>query len=376
MSKIIRLVDRTRTVQDWKCPRARYWGYEYEGRGLAKSSTSLALFTGIVLHDALAAIATFTKEGAEVPIDDIASLAFAQLKDELLKESAGVIDKESLDFANEQGTLIEGMIRGFYKHVWPRLMEKTRSIVSIEQEMEFNLDPSGHGGGFVFMAKPDLILEDFEGELSYIEYKSTSWKKDSWINSWETAVQVHSSIKATEATLGKAPSTVQIVGIYKGYESYGKQSSPFCYAYKKSGNPPFTQDQVQYEYKAGFKRFATWEMQGGVKSWVESMPENILANQFPMPAPIFVNDDLVEKFFKQRLIRERIIAEATTNGEYDDPITGIDAVFPQHFDQCQPSIGYSCDFKKLCHGFVANPLDEGFELRTPHHQRELEALNG
>src|SRR6185503_10738340 len=87
-------------------------------------------------------------------------------------------------------------------------------------------------------------------------------------------------------------------------------SSPFCYAYKKSGNPPFTQDQVQYDYKAGFRRSPTWEMAGGVKAWVASMPDNVLADQFPMTAPIMVNDALVDKFFKQRLYREMEIANA------------------------------------------------------------------
>lgn len=394
MSQIIRLIDRTRTVQDWKCPRSRYWGYEYQGRGLTKSGTSLELFIGIVTHDAMAAIATLTKEGKEVPIDEIARAAFCQVHEEIIRAAGDVVLPETHDFAQEQGTLIEGMLRGFYKHVWPRLMADYK-IVAIEQEMEYNLEKcsscGGYGAGskpgyddycepckgtgngrFIFMSKPDLIVENSEGDLIYLEYKTTSSKKENWINSWETAVQLHSSILATEQTLGKRPSYVQIVGLYKGYESYGKQSSPFCYAYKKSGNPPFTQDQIAYEFKAGFKRSATWDLPGGVKAWVEAMPDLILSNQFPMTPPIFVNEELVGSFFKQRLTREQEIAKALQSGMETNM---LDEVFPQRFDQCVPSFGWSCPYKRLCFSKTEDPLSEGFEMRSPHHERELEQLS-
>lgn len=213
MSKIIRLIDRTRTVQDWKCPRSRFWGYEYQGRGLTKSGTTLELFTGIIVHDAMAAIATFQKNHDRVPIDEIANAAFTQLHNNLIDGSDGVLEQDALEFANEQGTLVEGMIRGFYQHVWPRLMDQYPKIVAVEQEMEYELED-----GFIFMAKPDLIVEDSSGNLVYLEYKTTSSKKEGWINSWQTAVQLHSSIKAAEKSLGQAPSMVQIVGLYKGYE--------------------------------------------------------------------------------------------------------------------------------------------------------------
>lgn len=353
-------------MQDWKCPRSRYYGYEYQGRGIVKNGTSLALFTGITVHDAMAAIATFTQEGKDVPIDEIARAAFCQVHENIIVSAGGVILPETRDFANEQGALTEGMIRGFYKHLWPKLMALYPTIVAIEAEMEYVLDD-----GFIFMTKPDLIVETPEGELVYLEYKTTSSKKEGWMNSWETAVQLHSSILATEATIGRRPACVQIVGLYKGYESYGKQSSPFCYAYKKSGNPPFSQDQVQYDYKPGFRRVATWEMEGGVKAWVEGMPDLILANQFPLTPPIFVNEDLVGSFFKQRLLRERQIAIAATSSPNE---ADLDEFFPQHFDQCVPSYGWSCEFKKLCHGHVETPLEDGFELRTPHHKRELDEI--
>lgn len=326
------------------------------GRGIVKNGNNLDLFIGITLHDALAAIATFTKAGKDVPIDEIAKAAYSQIYQELAPE--GVIEYEAVEYAEEQATLVEGIVRGVYKHVWPRFMSLYPTIIAVEAEMGYLL-----ADGFKFMTKPDLVVESTEGELVYIEYKSTSSKKPEWITSWETAVQLHSSVKATEATLGRPVLGVQIVGMYKGYESYGKQSSPFCYAYKRSGNPPFTQDQVEYAYKAGFKRSPTWKMDGGVASWVDQMPDNILATQFPLSPIILPNDDLVAAFFRQRLIREREIA--TFFGDED-----IDRVFPQHFDQCKPAYGWACPYTKLCHGYVDNPLNEGYVWREPHHEEE------
>lgn len=383
MSNIIRLIDRSRTVTDWKCPRARYWGYEYLGRGIRPETTSLALSTGIIIHDAMAAIATYERDkpfsNIDVPIDTIANLAFQQMYEALVPED--IQTTEQVTFGKEQASLTEGMIRGFYKHVWPRLMSDYPKIVAIEQEVEYPIDPEG---GFVFMAKPDLLLENSEGDMVYVEYKSTSSKQEKWINSWDTAVQLHSSIKAVEHTLGKAPDYVQIVGLYKGYESYGKQNSPFCYAYMKKGNPPFTSDIISYEYKSGLKRYPTWELPGGVKEWVEGMPEEVLVNQFPMTMPITINDDLIESFFKQRLVREKEIGtyDKSNHSSQLPSNQGVDeehlrdTIFPQRFDQCTPSFGYGCEFKRLCHGGPnmdgINGLPNGFNFREPHHARELE----
>lgn len=350
-------------MQDWKCPRARYWGYEYVGRGIVKNGTSIELFIGIVLHDALAALGALTKEGLPIDINAIARAAYDQIYAELAPPET--VEGDAIDYAEEQGTLVEGIIRGFYKHVWPILMAQYPTIVAVEAEMSYAL-----GDGFKFMTKPDLLVEDFAGDIVYLEYKSTSWKKESWVNSWDTAVQLHSSVKATEQTLGRTVAGVQIVGMYKGYESYGKQSSPFCYAYKKAGNPPFTQDQIDYKYRAGFRRTPTWKMAGGLAKWIDDMPDNILADQFPLTPVIYPNDDLVQAFFRQRLAREQIIAATPATEE-----RVLDEVFPQRFDQCVPSFGYPCQYKKLCHGFVDNPLEEGFVLREPHHDEERRQFN-
>lgn len=373
--KPLRFVDRSRIVKDWTCPRARFLGYEWGGRGLATSNTSLELWLGISIHDALAAIAradAATVAGAG--IDQIASAAQRQVYDALSQVKEGEIpDPDTLTFAEEQAALVDGLVRGFHRHVWPRLIPAGWKIICVEHEVQVTL-----ADGLIFMAKPDLIISDPEDNWWYVEYKSTSSKKSQWIDSWNTAVQLHSSIKAVEATLGHPVVGVIVQGLYKGYESYGRQNSPFCYAYVRSGNPPFTPEAVRYDYAAGFRRQPTWERPGGVAQWVREMPDDQLAEQFPSTPPIFVKDELLTRFLAQTTLRELEIAEAVRSQEHprsDDHRTWeqiLDQTFPQHFEACQPAWGRGCEFKRICHSRVDNPLEQGYVYRQPHHVPEME----
>lgn len=355
--------DRSRVSCDWLCPRKRFLAYEYDGKGLTSEKNSLELYLGIVTHDGLAAIAN------GLDIDEIAQKAYESVYQTLTDDATGV-DEEV--WAKEQATLIEGLLRGFYKHVWPRHMAAYPEIVAIEQEMTHRHD------GMVFMAKPDLVVRAGGGELVYIEYKTTSSKKDGWINSWNTAIQLHSSIRAIEETLHEKVTGVIVQGLYKGYESYGKQSSPFCYAYHRSGQPPFSKTETVYEYKPGFKRVPTWDLDGGVAKWVNGMPEDVLSNQFPQTPLIFVKDEMLDSFFAQRMVREREIGLATQmieslGGDPSVRAAILDTAFPQRFDQCNPGWGHPCGFRDICHSGIDNPLEHGYVYRVPHHKLEADS---
>lgn len=373
MGKLI-LYDRSRSTTDWSCQRMRYLQYEKDGRGIVSQFVARAPYTGQALHDGLAAIAISYRNKLQdgfqtVGIDDIADAAHKQMFDALMNASGGEDEFESTNFANEQSTLVEGILRGFYKYVWPTLIAEYPTIVAIEEEMTFEHDD------LVFMARPDLVVEDREGNLIYIEYKSTSSKQEGWTNSWNTAIQLHSTIRAIEATLGRKVTGVIIQGLYKGFISYGKQSSPFCYGYGRGGNPPFTKAEVRYDYAAGFKRTPTWEMSGGVAKWIEDMPDNVLADQFPRTPVIFVKDELVDNFFKQRAVREgeiKLAMELINKSDEEGKEAILNMAFPQNFEQCHQYFGKSCQFLQICHGQVDDPLNMGFEYRTPHHQLELE----
>lgn len=225
------LYDRSRTTTDWRCPHSRYLGYEWDGTGLAAETMALELYTGIVLHDGLSAIALGQ------PIDHIADLAANQMRSTLFDNSReeGASEADASLFAQEQAALTEGLLRGFHKHVWPRLCAEFPTIVAVEKELIFNhasthpvLKSLGADKVMRFMAKPDLLVRDKEGGLWYVEYKSTGSNKDAWVNSWSSAVQLHSSIRAVEQEYGEKVAGIIVQGLYKGYVNYGKQTSPFC----------------------------------------------------------------------------------------------------------------------------------------------------
>lgn len=209
-----RLFDRSRVVADWDCKRKRYLGYEYGGKGLAGETLALELYMGIVIHDAMSAIARGFN------IDEIAIAAQAQMLEALRGADTTGTDPET--YAQEQAALVEGLIRGFYKHMWPKIQVQYK-VILVEQEMLLPIVPVDKGiigmenPDLGFMSKPDLLLDDANNDLWYLEYKSTSSVKDDWINSWTTAVQVHSSIKAAEHVLGRQVAGVIIQGLYKGY---------------------------------------------------------------------------------------------------------------------------------------------------------------
>lgn len=359
------LYSRSAVVTDWTCPRKRFYNYEYMGRGITPNETFLELFLGQTVHDGLAAIAH------DIPIDDICTAGIQQLKENILTSMSGQHNVEY--FANEQAALVEGMLRGFHRIIWPTMKHQYPDVVAVEQEMVYEHD------GLTFLAKPDLIVRDREGCLWYVEYKTTSTNKEQWINSWQTAVQLHSSVRAVEATLNEKVTGVVVQGLYKGYVSYEKQNSPFCYAYHKPGEPPFTKEQWAYDYKPGLKKYPVWEKEGGVKAWVLGMPEFVLSGQFPQVPPIFLNEHLIDRFFKQQSNREHVIRSArnviatTDNDEIRQRM--LDDTFPQHFEACNPGWGKGCAYRKLCHGLAKDPLEAGFTMRTSHHELEENALN-
>lgn len=367
-TKPLKLFSKSAVETDWHCPREYYYAYCYEGKGITNTNTSLELFFGTVIHDALGAIALQHDVAGEADIDQIAELARSEMVaalEPIIKDQG----HDGYEFMNEQAALTEGLVRGFHKHTWPILLEQYPVIKLVEQPMVLKLETTG------MMSKPDLVLADKEGNNWYIEYKTTSSKRPEWTNSWDLAVQVHSTIKALEDKLGEKVAGVIIQGLYKGYESYGKLSSPFVYAYKRAGSPPFYKEEIAYEYKSGFKRTPTWDLPGGVKEWVARMPANVLGDQFPRTPPIFINEDLIQAYFRQREVRESIISGAMIH--LADPEVAedvkqwqMDAVFPQRFDQCKPAWnkGEACRYATLCHGPKGlDPLSHGYVWRDESH---------
>ena len=381
MTTVNNLIYHSRAVaeQDWECQRSRYWQYNYE-EGIRKDNLTLELFVGTVLHDALAGIA-FQHTSGNVDIDKIATDSGQLVRDTLSDYYLETIYTKATEVPHntpewltmmEQSTLVEGLIRGFYKLRWPALIAEYPIVIASERETIFPHDYSGKlnkKGPFVYKAKPDLVLEGEQGRI-YLELKSTGTKKVEWVNSWTSAIQIHGTAKAIEFTLGEPMLGTLVQGFYKGSEQYGKFSSIFCYGYVSKGVPPFNKTTYSADYRKGFTRTAVWEMEGGVKGWVERLSVETLSDQFLQTPLIFTNEEMAESFFRQRAIREESVKNTTVLLRSSDPIkhqTLMDTTFPQSFSKCSAAWGKECQFKKLCHTIVEDPLASGFIPRDHSH---------
>ena len=371
---------RPRAEADWNCQRMRYYQYDLFD-GIVKDNLTLNLFIGSCLHDALAAIATSYRDTGKVSIDSIAVTAGKLVKD-VLTDYYGETPENSAEslLTLEQSTLVEALLRGFYRQTWPALIAQYPTVVSSEREVIFPHDETGKlnkKGPFVFMAKGDLVL--LQGELGcvYVEFKSTSSKRQEWIDSWNKAIQVHATTKAIEFTMKQEVLGTIVQGLFKGTTSYGKYSSPLVYGYLSKGNPPFTKTLVSYEYKAGYKRTPVWEMQGGVKKWVEEFPLELLSEQFPQTPILFTDQELAETFFRQRAIRETDVMEAMVDIKALASEKAVqhrmDKYFPQSFTKCKSSFSseFDCSYYRLCHGPIQvqeDPLGMGFIHKPRTHE--------
>lgn len=367
-----KLFDRSRVTTDWKCRRRRFLNYEADGIGLQPPNAAYELYFGTLVHDALAAIAQMHQLESGVDIDAIVAAGTTQLHTDLME---GRVGEEAEVYANEQCALFEGMIRGFYRLKWPDLLSTYPTIVTVEQEV---VTP------YNFMVKPDLILQDPNGMLVYVEYKTTGSNNEKWVESWQLNPQLHSYMKAIRDATGLEIAAALVIGLYKGYVRAGRQTSPFCYAHGKQGQPPFFEPELLYTYKAGYRKIPTWELEGGLKKWVDEMPLDILSEQIIGVPPIYYNAEIGEAFFRQALVREKEIAltnqllQIATDWQSRQAI--MDATFPQNFEACTPSFGSPCPFRDICHPQPAaelvglHPFDLGYTYREPHHAPEIEEL--
>lgn len=382
MSKLI-FHSRAKAEKDWECQRKRYYSYDYFD-GIVKDNLTLDLFIGTVLHDGLAAIVTAHLDSGKVDIDLISTVSRSLVKDTLVEYHAqafidGVLPEASTEHlhALEQSTLVEALLRGFYKHQWPAIIANYNIIVASEKETIYPHDISGKlnlKGPFVYCAKPDLLLEGPDGSI-YFELKSTGNKKVEWMNSWNNAPQVHGTAKAIEFTFKEAPLGTIVQGMYKGSTMYGKFSSPLVYAYATKGNPPFTKGSVSTEFKYGHKRTPVWELDGDVKSYIELFTPEQLSEQFPQTPLIFTKEDMATDFFRQRAIRERDVMLAKAELDFSDitpeeKLGIMDKIFPQSFSKCTPSFGFSCEYERICHGPAKDdPLSFGFIQKQHGHEQ-------
>jgi hypothetical protein len=327
----MRYVDSSRVALDDTCPKARYWGYEYQGRGL---------------------------EGVEPNPDLAFGLGVANGIEQL--RTTGVPPSGITDDA---GILQQGLLQAYATRIWPAWL-KEFELIGTEVEVGIQLAPD-----LYYMARPDAIIRRrADGAVFVLSDKTTSLNPESFVRIWDKAAQNHMECAAVEQTLGLTVQGFYTQGWYKGYKKDKTIYSPLCYAWCKQGQLGMVADKWSEKYVYGSPRRRIDEFVGGVAGWIKQLSQETITGQFPVAGPISVRRDLVETFSRQVIERECEI------------VIGATASFPQRFQHCDEFSKFRrpCAFKECCWAPTVgrDPLGSGlFRLRMPHHAPELAAMN-
>ncbi len=451
MAPLLWLTDRSRyTSGTGRCPRERYLTYHAgpTGYGLVRKAEALPLMTGGYTHQALEALFTYLKEEDQLPPAEVVRHAINTANDAYEKKIAargfrGLLQSERSDLiVQEQKALITGLVWAAMRTVLPWIHTNYR-ILEVETEIVYLLDCScGLGSGVLdpgmhadrgcigigVQLKQDVLAQKRSGGgLAYFESKTTGWGGDNWVTQWETKPQLAIGSFGIEERYGRPVVETFILGLYKGArkirgdgdDAIKQQDSPFCYGYKKEGNPPLQGDDwlPSYEWKNEFgetkrapkayRKSPIWLMDAKVggtdwPTWLTAkqadpqitpaewwatdfLPQSVLEKAVFLLGPMNVQERQRDRLRVQIPGEERkwqAILWELYELQQRDGLTWSDPRFQAALDRLVPASwdcrrfgqGSQCQHVGICFGHEGweTPLDSGWVPRRPHHQPELE----
>lgn len=356
-----------------KCPRIRYHRTIRDGRGIVKIGSSFELSFGRIVHKATEKFLL----GEATLADAAAEAAKATHKVVMSGEIPKKVPIEFQEqFLGEAKALASGLVWTWGIHVYPAI-KASYDIVHVETQTAYRKD------GLVLPTVADLILRSKDdGTLVYPDWKTAAWVNADWMSSWNRSAQLHTTAKAIEQVIGEPVEYCYVQALVKGRWQSGYMQSPLCYAYIKEDAEPEDKEFFSYKYtsRKGFIRTPQHMTGITMERWVRNMPQEIAMGLVPRTPPIIVDPELADTWWRQRVIKERKIQRAKNDLAFKAPeqVTDIEAimdeVFPQHFDQCAPVVGFRCDYFDLCHdthGVGADPLNSGLFRKRPTYQERL-----
>lgn len=159
----LRLTDRSRIVTYRRCPRRRWWEYEYKGRGVVPRSTDLALTVGLAVHEGIHQLLVLSP--TDMAVRFATEFFQRQAENRGIHTEGGVLDIE------EQVAMVEGLVRLFALEVLPGLTDEFE-ILETERELALPLTVAGDSLDLRLMSRPDAGLR----QRSTGDYYIGSWK--------------------------------------------------------------------------------------------------------------------------------------------------------------------------------------------------------
>jgi hypothetical protein len=376
------LFSKTGCAQDDFCPFSRYLYSIYGGKGIEPTEPNLDYELGILAHGAGAGLVN-----GDAPLKWAKEARATMLDVFSRKDLTKLLPEEQETLLIDLQNLAEGFVWAINRRVLPRLREEYL-VVSVEREFIRKINER-----IGARSTPDLLLRPLDPSipgLTYFEVKSTGSTSPNWFAQFQRNPQSWLGALCAKEELGEDVTAFLVQGLYKGAVRDGRRSSPFCYGWKKHDvvdepNPAwFVREGVTFSYvycaRKGWERFPVHEFPEGIQGWVERMPFEVLDEQLPTTLPITIDEELMEVWLAERVIREEQIAEARKALEdgiaWDLERKLMATVFPHHFGNCDPPIGHGCQYKDFCHNPViaADPIASGkFRLRVDRREKEKEA---
>ena len=391
----MRVSDRSRYEEYFKCPRKRYFGYEYGGRGIVGMGFAEDLAYGSGIHNGL----------EELILTGDFDLALKRLEVEIAEcegETADGYPKK-----DEWYAMGYGMLSLFKNKVLPKQLAQF-DIKDTELEIVLDLTDD-----LVWMSRIDGHLKRrAKGtHLPYVwEYKTSATNyADELVNSAQDNFQFLMEAAALEQHYKAQGETnyvggTQLLVLLKGVKTWASQTEeargisgqrrmgPFTYAYHK-GDPfaanPGEGNDWQPKYHAGWTRVPVWVYPGletyySEKYFYDKKHKSYKDNMglIFQPPPISLDRQKFSNLKRQIVSIEGEIADGVANlvGCTDEEERNmiLDDYFPQNFLNCHKDGGFNkkdCPYVGICHGGDDPHPDNGiYRWREPNHPFEDQVL--
>jgi hypothetical protein len=415
------LFDRSRREVDEKCPRARYWNYEWQRTGLERRSINQHLSYGIAVHDALAIIMEEVKETDALPSEALVTAAIESAlfnyrqtvaKRGLDLQQTSIIEEDPYTggfvevkadtqwIVDQYSDMLEAHVRGWVMVRLPAILQDFR-VVDVEVEKRLLIPITFTAGeeervdqenALGFMARLDNLLERrVDHALVVLNFKTASECKSYWLEQWQTDQQTISEMLPIEHEYGKPCAGVLIEGLVKGKQNtewprnshHWYHNSPLIFAWKKEGDgfaetewasrfEFIDQDGSRRRLGKGWVRVRAYDYPGGIHGWLNYLRDRdpeLLRSQFVAPPLVSRQDSEVQEWLEQVKWREYEIWDSAVQGPAPiNPLTLV-RYFRKETHNANCLFPGKCQFYDICWGSAKDdPLGSGlYQIRTPHH---------
>lgn len=414
--------DRSRRELDEKCPRARYFGYEFDTphpslvRGIESIKLNKDMLLGGAFHDVMAEVMGEVQETDAPPTPGLLAAAVqsstARLRQAVHQRGLDFRQDTPMEFVEDPytgdlpipqpegldwlvdhyATLVEALARGWVRAKLPDLLATYR-VLEVEEEKQY-LIPVDARHTLAFLSRVDVHLQRrTDGAHVLLNFKTAKEIKQWWLDQWQIDQQTISEALPIEYETGQPIAGVLIEGVVKGREytewpkgsGHKHHSSPLVWLWKKdadgfepeewSSRHNWQEDGRNRRLGKGWYLAPATEYPGGIPAWLDWLETNdpeLLDQQFPSPPLVTRQGSEIQDWLKQTTLREFLIYQHRQL--VDEQGSDLAQMFPKHTHNANCLFPKRCPFYDCCWGTAADdPLGSGlYQIRHANHPGEIE----